>query len=272
MHDFAVTLAFGSQVVAGGALLLAALTKIRNPARFQRVIGRFWFIPDGAKPAVAKLVAPLEVLVGGLLLFGAPSPVAQFLFIAMLIAFSVATLVAFRGAATFDCGCLGSSEKPGTRLAFLLRNLSLGLVSATPFFTGGIVQPVGSVVRPEGAVLLAVVASVAVALYSLTSSRPKVLEEHAHSTPQPQSPGRRAFLGRSAAVLAALGAGTLLRRRTAEAACYGCTSCGYDYFWIACGSQCCAWFWVRPLEYCTSGCRPCGSWTQQQYCGYSQCC
>jgi hypothetical protein len=87
--------------------------------------------------------------------------------------------------------------------------------------------------------------------------------------------GRRSFLGKLAVLVAGSVAATALSIRgatRAEAACYGCTSCGYSYYWIGCSGLCYAAFWQAPNDYCPPACYSCGSWTVVYLCCYQQCC
>ncbi|HLF78194.1 MAG TPA: MauE/DoxX family redox-associated membrane protein [Dehalococcoidia bacterium] len=271
MDQFIEVSAWVARGLLGLVFLLAGLSKARAPASFERSLAQYGLLPAGLRPLVAGSLPALEVLLGTLLVLGVLAPVSSVIALALLVAFTGASFLTSKDQAS-DCGCFGSfgtlNVKNVVARNAVLSGLALvALVSGTPAYT--LVGAVG--VLPG----LALAAGLAVA--ALLVARAKTSAPVASAQPQTLAfdPGRRSFLGKLAVLGAGSVAATLMTLRgapKAEAACYGCPSCGYAYYWIACTGLCCAAFWQVPMDYCPPYCYACGGWNVVTFCGYPQCC
>jgi hypothetical protein len=216
---------------------------------------------------VAGGLPALEILLGSLLIAGVLLPPGGALAMGLLLVFTGVSLVRTRKDIA-DCGCFGSFGTLGVKNA-VARNTVFMAIALVPLVAGASPISLEAVVGALPA--LAVAATLSALLLALSRVSGSAI-------PAPASVAgldRRSFLGK----LAVLGAGSLaaaalsLRGASkAEAACYGCTSCGYAYYWIGCSGYCCAAFWQVAQDYCPPYCYACGSWTPVVYCNYPSCC
>jgi uncharacterized membrane protein YphA (DoxX/SURF4 family) len=255
----------------GLVFLLAGLSKARAPASFERSLAQYGVLPSRLRPVVAGGLPATEVLIGACLALGVLAAPASAVALTLLVMFTAASLVSSKNEE--DCGCFGSFGTLNVK-NIVARNALFAALALTALAAGasGYTLEASLGVLPALATAACIAAALLLAARSMgaaitTAMQPQILASDM---------GRRSFLGK----LAVLGAGSLatgamiaLRGAPkAEAACYGCTSCGYGYFWIACTGLCCAAFWQVPYDYCPPYCNTCGSWIVVTFCGYPQCC
>jgi len=114
------------RIAIGGLFIYAGLQKIGTPLQFADSIATFKVLPPELINLVALALPPFEILVGGLLLFGAFVRPAAFALVGLDAVFIVLLLQAIARGLEVDCGCFGSGE-PSRWAAWLSlgRNLML---------------------------------------------------------------------------------------------------------------------------------------------------
>ena len=267
MDAFLEVLTVAARGLLGIVFLLAGASKARAPAAFEASLGQYRVVPAHFRPLVAGALPALEMLLGSLLVAGVLLPVSSAFVLGLLLVFTAASLIRPTKDAA-DCGCFGSFGTLGVR-NLVSRNAAFMAIAAVPFLAGtsGFSLEAAFGVLPA----LAVAAVLSAVLLALSRGAAPTIPRPGSVT----SLDRRTFLGK----LAVLGAGSIAAAALslrgapkAEAACYGCTSCGYSYYWIGCSGYCCAAFWQVARDYCPPYCYACGAWTPVVYCGYAQCC
>jgi uncharacterized membrane protein YphA (DoxX/SURF4 family) len=261
-----------ARVLLGLVFVLAGVAKARSPAAFAGSLAQYGILPHRLRPAVVASLPAVETLLGVLLIAGVLTLPAAAVAIALLVAFTAASMVRPNKEAA-DCGCFGSFGTLNVK-NIAARNLVLTALAAVPLATGAPGYSIESAWSAPLGLAVATAVSALLLVIARSSGLTPAMAPRAHTNVI--DPGRRSFLGKLAMLsvgAAAVTAVAALRGApSAEAACYGCGSCGYQYFWIACTGNCCAAFWVAPFEYCEPSCYQCGSWNVQVYCGYPQCC
>ncbi|MFD3444260.1 MauE/DoxX family redox-associated membrane protein [Microbacteriaceae bacterium 4G12] len=119
----------------GGLLLLAGVSKLRDPNGGLAAVQGYRLIPEVAERFVAVTLPYIEILIGVLLVVGLGAPfvpaAAAVLFLVFFAALSINLL---RGRRELDCGCFGFAGATGTapRISWFHagRALVLALVSA----------------------------------------------------------------------------------------------------------------------------------------------
>jgi hypothetical protein len=168
-----------------------------------------------------------------------------------------------------DSGILETHSPTGT----LVRNLIL-LAFASSVAVLSSTLSVESLIGTVPAIVLVLAGTFIATLVFWEASHKPSSEESI--TSQAKSGSRRAFLAGAARLGLAVTLGGLMAHlptpQRAEAACFGCESCGPEIIFAACSGQCCASFWVRDQEYCEPYCYPCTGWRLEQFCGVPDCC
>ena len=251
-----------ARIIIGAVLLVAGVRKLRNQAAFAQSLQPYRLLPARARVPFSLGLPAAEVLVGIAVLSGLQTNVTAVAAAAMFISFSVATMTTFGLRGQTDCGCFGGATRLAPASLSLGRNVALIVLAAVVWAADSL---------SGGDVLLLVAFVASASAFALSSAPWKLDLPRAASEPETS---RRRFLRvafSSVAGLAVAAAVGVLEKRTAEAACYGCGTCGTDYVFIYCNSPCCAVYWVRPYNYCVTSCPPCNS-SYQMFCGIQMCC
>jgi uncharacterized membrane protein YphA (DoxX/SURF4 family) len=95
------------RLVAGGALLLAGLIKIANPAALMLSIQGYQLLPESLIPLMAFVLPWAELTLGLLLFYGAWSREAAVLATALYVTFTLAVVSVLARSLSVDCGCFG---------------------------------------------------------------------------------------------------------------------------------------------------------------------
>jgi uncharacterized membrane protein YphA (DoxX/SURF4 family) len=262
-----VVLTIAARGLLGLVFLLAGASKARAPAAFEASLAQYRVVPARFRPLVAGGLPAIEILLGSLLVTGVLLPLSSALALALLVVFTAASLIRPKKEAA-DCGCFGSFGTLGVRNV-VTRNTAFIVIAFVPLIAHGSHLSLESAMGDLPALALAATLSAVLLAVSRGAAA-------ATSAPvSVASLDRRSFLSK----LAVLGAGsvaaaalTLRGAPKVEAACYGCTSCGYAYYWIGCSGYCCAAFWQVAQDYCPPYCYACGWWTPVVYCNYPSCC
>lgn len=266
MSDVTSLIGLTSSLIVGGVLLYAGIAKLRARPRFARTLESFRFVPAAARAQLSFAVPSVELALGVLLVLGLAQTLAAVAAALLLASFTLALAVTFGLRGRADCGCLGSADRTASSGLLIGRNISLAVLSLVAWAAETAAAP-GSLVLTVafGAAFLALAGS----FLGVARSEPGVT-----MAPTPPSQERRRFLKLAASSLGGLVAASslgLLERHTAEAACFGCGTCGTDYVFLYCVGPCCALYWVRPYNYCETSCPSCSPRTQT-YCGIQACC
>lgn len=152
--DALTALAPLAAVVLGGVFVLAALTKLTDPATTSREFGALGL----PRPSLlARVVPPAELVVAGLLVLRPTigAPIAAVL----LLAFSAVLVAALRSGRTVSCGCLGALSREPISVTTLVRNgglLALAALAAAGRAPSGLrpVLPALDVVLASGLTVL----------------------------------------------------------------------------------------------------------------------
>lgn len=125
-----ITLAI--RVLVALVFLTAALGKVRHSRVFQGVVANYRMLPEGAVPAFALVLPPLEMVVAAALLFVPSSwPAISAAALLMLFAVAMATNIR-RGRSHIDCGCFQSALKQNLSWILVSRNVGLAALLAVP--------------------------------------------------------------------------------------------------------------------------------------------
>ena len=132
------------QTFAGLLLLLSALSKLRDVAEFERLLGAYEILPRSLLRAAAVVLPVLELALAGSLLVRFEPLIAARAGAAMLVVFGLAIAINLaRGRSQIDCGCHWGASEGGIARWMVVRNLLLALglglsaVEAAP-------QPIGA--------------------------------------------------------------------------------------------------------------------------------
>ena len=110
------------RLALAAVLLISALGKLRDPARFAGDIGRYRLLPATAAVPAAWLLIAAESVAVGLLVIG--SPLGFWLASALFVVFGVAVGSALGRRLAIPCGCFGGddvvSSVAAVRIALLL--------------------------------------------------------------------------------------------------------------------------------------------------------
>jgi hypothetical protein len=248
--------------IAGGVLVVAGITKMRAPARFAESLQSFWFLPSRGRGPLTASLPIVEAAVGGMLVLGISREVFAVVAASLFAVFAVAVALVFGYRGQADCGCLGHGARAKPASFLLGRNACL-VILALVAWAGE--RPM-SFPASQALVIAFVSASLALAVIMLWP----VGRVSFASAPDR---GRRHFLRLTGLALAG-GAATVLglaEREPAEASCFGCGTCGYDYVFLYCNMPCCAIYWIRPYNDCVTSCPACSARTQM-FCGIPSCC
>jgi len=125
-HDLAMILAVAGPVCAGLVFATAAAEKLRHRAVLRGVISNYRLLPDFAVAPVAALQAPVELVLGLMLLTGVAQPYAPLGAMTLLLLFAAAMAINIkRGRSHIDCGCGGVSLRQPLRWSLIVRNVLL---------------------------------------------------------------------------------------------------------------------------------------------------
>jgi hypothetical protein len=127
-------IALAIRVLVALLFLTAAIGKFRHRQVFRGVVANYRVLPEGAVPAFALLLPPVEAAVAAGLLF-VPSPWPAVSAAALLTLFAVAMAINIRrGRRHIDCGCFQSTLKQTLSWILVARNAGLALLLAVPAF------------------------------------------------------------------------------------------------------------------------------------------
>ncbi|MES4787644.1 MAG: hypothetical protein C4294_19625, partial [Nitrospiraceae bacterium] len=104
--------ATGGRILAGLILVIAGSAKLRaGPTRFHEVILGYDLVPEKIAWILARWLPWVEVISGGLLVFGFLSQVGAVLATALLLVFSTAIALSLLRGRHHDCGCFGQPSR-----------------------------------------------------------------------------------------------------------------------------------------------------------------
>ncbi len=114
-----------------GLLLgLAALHKLRDPARFRAALAGYRLLPQGALGVAGIVVIGTELAAAGLILLPAERSLGGALAAALLAGYGGAIAInLLRGRTRIDCGCLGFGASEQIAWWMVGRNAGLGVVA-----------------------------------------------------------------------------------------------------------------------------------------------
>jgi len=122
-------LALAGRITAVGTGLVfsaAALAKLRHRALFPGVVANYRILPDALVMPVARLLPPVELGLGVVLLSGLVAAPAALLAIALLLVFAAAMAHAIgRGRRHIDCGCGHAALRQPVAWPLVLRNIAM---------------------------------------------------------------------------------------------------------------------------------------------------
>lgn len=126
------------RLIAGGAILLAGIIKLRDPALFMHSIHSFELLPESIIPFLAYFVPWTEIIAGVLLAYGVWTRASGTVTAGMYAVFTLALLWVLWNDLPVDCGCFGGlfgSETVGW--GSILRNMLLTAAALVAVITGG---------------------------------------------------------------------------------------------------------------------------------------
>lgn len=128
-----------ARLIAGGALILAAIGKLKNPEALMLSMKSFELVPVMIIPLSAYILPWLELVVGVCLVYGLATRASAVWASILYIIFTVALLSVLARGMSVDCGCFGALTGESTvSWRSIVRNgifLSTALVCI--FFGGG---------------------------------------------------------------------------------------------------------------------------------------
>lgn len=120
------------QLLLGVVFLVAAVGKLRNPARFEAALREYELVPSVLIGATAGGLVALEAFVGISLLSGWALPVGLPMAGGLLLGFALAVGINLRRGRDVQCGCFGSAaERISMRTLARLGMLILAVVILT---------------------------------------------------------------------------------------------------------------------------------------------
>lgn len=126
------------RLIAGGALVLAAMFKLRDPSTFMLSINSFKMVPEALIPYMAYALPWTEMIAGVLLVYGAWSRAAAAIAAGLYALFTLSFVWVLAKGLPVDCGCFGGlfgSETVGAKS--ILRNLLLAAAAVAIVWRGG---------------------------------------------------------------------------------------------------------------------------------------
>lgn len=115
------------RVLVALVFLVAGTGKLGHRVELEGVIANYRVLPRALAGPLARVLGPLEILLGlGLLAGPFGSPAAESAAALLLVAFAIAMGINLRrGRAQIDCGCFRGTLRQRLRGALVLRNLGL---------------------------------------------------------------------------------------------------------------------------------------------------
>jgi hypothetical protein len=102
-------------VALGAIFTSSSIPKLRHPRTFTLTVLEYQILPPGLAHTYSRLLPPLELLTGMLLLTGTAIRLAASLSATLLASFMVGVTVNLNRGRSFDCGCHGSSKRQISR-------------------------------------------------------------------------------------------------------------------------------------------------------------
>ena len=96
-----------ARLALGGVLLVAGLLKITDPQAQERAVRAYQLLPEDVVEPVAFALAPVEVVLGLLLLSGLGTRMAAVVGGLLMVAFVIGVASAWARGLSIDCGCFG---------------------------------------------------------------------------------------------------------------------------------------------------------------------
>ncbi len=96
------------RLVLGGAFLTAGLLKLADPIRFAHDVGNYRLLPHALTHAVAIVLPAVEVLTGGLVLFGVWLRASTAILVGLTSLFLLVISSALVRGLNIECGCFGT--------------------------------------------------------------------------------------------------------------------------------------------------------------------
>jgi hypothetical protein len=155
------------RVAVAEMFTVAALGKLRAPARFAETLREYRLLPGWAVLPTSRALPVMEILVAaGLAIpLGKPWPALGAAGLLLLFAAAMAANLA-RGRGTIDCGCaMGAGRVHRLRWAFVARNLAAASLLALP--ATGRAGPGDAILGVLGGVAVFIVLQAANTLWSL---------------------------------------------------------------------------------------------------------
>jgi len=159
-----------ARIAVGVTLLVAGALKLHSgEGRFLQAVVGFQFLPSRIATIVARLIPPIELSCGVLLLLGIAVPVAAIVAFILLFAFTIAIAHSLLRGLDNNCGCFAAMDPVRWRLVY--RNVVLmGFALASYAGGAGVFALDGVFVAPievPGAVA-AVIVGASLALWAAT--------------------------------------------------------------------------------------------------------
>lgn len=127
-------LQLASRLFVGMYFIIAAVSKITDPALFAEQIDNYRMVPDFIQHPMALILPWLEFLTGIMLIIGARLKATSGIMIGLMLMFTIAVFSAWMRDLDISCGCISTNpEKVG--LTKVLKNLGLTLLLVQVYFS-----------------------------------------------------------------------------------------------------------------------------------------
>ncbi|MDX1972703.1 MAG: MauE/DoxX family redox-associated membrane protein [Candidatus Sumerlaeia bacterium] len=126
-----------ARLLSGGALLVASIGKLQDPAKLMLSMKSFELVPEFVIPFSAYLLPWLELFVGICLIYGVLARGAAFWASILYVIFTVALASVLIRGMNVDCGCFGAIAGSGpVGIHSIIRNLILLSASLVVLYFG----------------------------------------------------------------------------------------------------------------------------------------
>ncbi|MGF1572278.1 MAG: MauE/DoxX family redox-associated membrane protein [Sumerlaeia bacterium] len=128
-----------ARLIAGGALILAAFGKLKNPDALMLSIKSFELAPLAIIPLSAYLLPWLELIVGVCLIYGVATRASGAWAMVLYSIFTLALISVLVRGMEVDCGCFGAltGESSVSWRSIVRNGVFLSASAITVFFGGG---------------------------------------------------------------------------------------------------------------------------------------
>ncbi len=131
-----------ARILIGFVFVIAAVSKVADPANFAKSIIAYELLPYGIINSIALVLPWLEMVCALFLIFGIRTKASAALVFTMLTVFTMAIVIATLQGKDLECGCFGDDTKVGwpkvaENTAFILVSLYVFLFPHSRFALGG---------------------------------------------------------------------------------------------------------------------------------------